>query len=92
MKRLEYRPLKQPYRRATIYSFILTVGAVNSVLGFVSLNEPVLLCGLGTVGIAITLQWWQARSNRSHIKLSAENPVFYLPDRASRIPKFHDYR
>lgn len=79
-----YRPFQRQYRRITLYSLILTVGTVDSVIGFVSIKPPLLFFGLGTIGIAITLQWLQARNARSHIGLSSEQPIHYLPDPASR--------
>ena len=83
MKRLEYRPLKRHYQRAKLYSFLLTVATVDSVMGFVSIKPPLLLFGLGTIGIVITLQWLQAQNARSRTGISSEHPVHYLPDQTS---------
>lgn len=76
------RFLKSAYRKEPISSFILTVGAVDAVIGGVDSRWSLLVLGLATVGTAIALRWWLAQ--RQPVDLPTGAPVYYLPDRSSQ--------
>jgi hypothetical protein len=81
MNGLGSRFLKSAYRREPISSFILTVGAVDAVIGGVDGRLSLLLLGLGAVATAIALRWWLQRQK---IELPSGAPIHYLPARSSR--------
>lgn len=76
------RFLKSAYRREPISSFILTVGAVDAVIGGVGDRWPLLTIGLGTVAGAIALRWWKIQ--RSQVEPAERSAIHYLPSRSSR--------
>lgn len=83
MNALLPRILKSAYRREPIVSFVITVGAVDSVIGGISASLPLLSLGLGTVGVALALRWWQIQ--RSQVEQQPEAaPEYYLPPSSSR--------
>jgi hypothetical protein len=77
------------YRREPISSFILTMGAVDAVLGWGGDSLPLMALGAGTVSVAIVLRWWLAYQ-RYQLRQVFEiiepiaPPVRYLPDRSAR--------
>ncbi len=56
------------YRQEPILSFAATAGAVNVAIGGLSEHWSLLAVGVGTVGVAIGLRWWQVLSRRSPLK------------------------
>lgn len=74
---------KSVYRQEPISSFILTVGAVDAVMGGVGERGSLLALGLGIVGVAIALRYWKA-SRRRQPDLPTNPPARYLPSRSSR--------
>lgn len=76
------RFLKRAYRREPISSFILTVGAVDAVMGGVGDRWALLTLGLGTVGVAIALRWWKYQTRP--VEIPTKEPIHYLPSHSSR--------
>jgi len=62
MKSLKHLSLRRSHQGAALSSFLLTVGAVDTVVGLVSLEEALFLLGVGTVGVAIALRWLKSHS------------------------------
>ncbi|NJP12080.1 MAG: hypothetical protein HC866_23590 [Leptolyngbyaceae cyanobacterium RU_5_1] len=77
------RILKSVYRREPVTSFIVTAGAVNIAVGGLSEHWALMTIGLGAVGVAIALRWWQAQ-NRNSIQPQKRPPVYALPPHSSR--------
>lgn len=84
MNRLWPRFLRSAYRKEPVTSFILTVGAVDAVIGGVGDRPSLLAVGLGAVGIAILLRVWML-SQRRAVEPVVENrpPIRYLPSQSS---------
>ncbi|MBS0015328.1 MAG: hypothetical protein EA414_05655 [Arthrospira sp. PLM2.Bin9] len=83
MNALLPRILKSAYRREPIVSFVITVGAVDTVIGGVTASLPLLSLGLGTVGVAVAWRWWLIQ--RSPVEQQTETaPEYYLPPSSSR--------
>nr|WP_242043685.1 hypothetical protein [Leptolyngbya sp. FACHB-671] len=82
MNLLWSRMLKSGYRKEPISSFIITVGAVDAVIGGVGDRLSLMLLGVGLVGVAIALRWWKIRQSKIEIPSSA--PIHYLPGHSSR--------
>jgi hypothetical protein len=83
-------PLKRArstYRREPISSFILTVGAVEAVMGGVGDRGSLLILGLALVGVGL-LWRWRKPSGRGRV---ARPPTRALPSQASRpvLPVLH---
>jgi hypothetical protein len=72
------RTLKAMYRREPIISFVATAGAVNMAIGGLSEHWSLLSVGLGTVGVAIALRWWQVRNQRP-VEPPSRPPTYALP-------------
>jgi len=76
------RFLKSAYRREPLPSFLITVGAVDAVIGGFGDRWLLMVFGLGTVGLAVGLRWWIASQRHTH---PAEPVVqHYLPPSSSR--------
>lgn len=72
------------YRREPISSFLLTVGAVDAVIGGVGDRGSLFALGLGTLTVAIALRLWLKR-NPPTVDLPDSRPaVRYLPSASSR--------
>lgn len=84
MNALWLRMFKSAYRREPIVSFIITVGAVDAVIGGVGASWSLLSFGLGTVGVAVAVRWWQSQDSRVESPEAA--PEYYLPPSSSRPP------
>lgn len=76
------RFLKSAYRREPIFTFVLTVGAVDAVIGGVGYRWSLLTFGMGTVAIAIALRWFMAQ--RRTAEVPTEAPQYFLPPQPSR--------
>lgn len=84
MNALLPRVLKSAYRKEPISSFILTVGAVDAVLGGVGERWTLLSFGLTIIFIAIGLRWWQIQ--KAQAILAEDKPRHFLPPSSSRPP------
>ncbi|MGL5083299.1 MAG: hypothetical protein ACRC8A_17600 [Microcoleaceae cyanobacterium] len=82
MNALWLRFLRSSYRREPIASFIVTVGAVDAVIGGVGGSWSLFSFGLGTVGLAIVIRLWQTQ--RSRIEEPETVSEYYLPPSSSR--------
>lgn len=76
------RILKSVYRREPLTSFIVTVGAVDAVIGGIGASGSLLAFGLGTASVAIALRWLQIQ--RASVEQPAPAPEYYLPPHSSR--------
>ncbi|EDX75100.1 hypothetical protein MC7420_2104 [Coleofasciculus chthonoplastes PCC 7420] len=84
MNALGPRFWKLAYRKEPISSFIVTVGAVDAVIGGVGERWSLLTFGLMMVMLALCLRWWQSQRRQTEL---AEQPVtHYLPSSPSRPP------
>lgn len=84
MNALWPRIVKTAYRKEPITSFVVTVGAVDAVIGGLGASWSLFGLGMGTVGIAVVLRLWLLQ--RSHLEQPAAVPEYYLPPNASRPP------
>ncbi|NJL35889.1 MAG: hypothetical protein HC899_03375 [Leptolyngbyaceae cyanobacterium SM1_4_3] len=82
MNLLSSRMLKSAYRKEPISSFIITVGAVDAVIGGVGDRLSLMLLGVGVVGVAIAFRWWKIRQSKTEFSSGA--PIHYLPGHSSR--------
>lgn len=76
------RIFKSAYRREPVLSFLVTVGAVDAIIGGLSQHGSLLFFGVSTVGVAIALRWWQVQ--RSKALQPEQAPKYYLPPRSTR--------
>ncbi|MBW4522567.1 MAG: hypothetical protein KME16_23220 [Scytolyngbya sp. HA4215-MV1] len=77
------RMLNSIYRKEPISSFVLTVGIVDAAIGGFDSQWSLFSFGLGTIGVAVALRWWQIQRRPEPIERVA---VHVLPARASRPP------
>lgn len=77
------RFLKSTYRREPITSFVVTVGAVDAVIGGLGDRWSLFTLGMGTVGLAIVLRWLMIQQ-RSTAEVPSEAPEYFLPPTPSR--------
>jgi hypothetical protein len=82
MNALLPRFLKSAYRKEPISSFVILIGAVDAVIGGMDGRWSLLTFGLGTVGVAIALRWWQIQQRQ--IDLTEQSPQYFLPPTSSR--------
>ncbi|HEY9623536.1 MAG TPA: hypothetical protein V6C78_24475 [Crinalium sp.] len=82
MSRSWHQFLKSTYRKEPISSFILTVGAVDAVIGGVGDRWSLMTVGVGLVGVAIAVRWLRFR--QPWLDISTRAPIHYLPSRSSR--------
>jgi hypothetical protein len=78
------RPLKNAYRKEPISAFILTVGAVDAVIGGVGQRWSLLSVGITLVAGAALMRWLQIEKSKA-IAIE-EKPRYYLPPSSSRTP------
>lgn len=76
------RILKSAYRREPIFSFLVTIGVVDTALGGLGERWSLTTFGLGTVGLAFAFRWWQKQQHRKAGKDSTAR--YYLPPASSR--------
>ncbi|MDC0832747.1 hypothetical protein CKA32_004237 [Geitlerinema sp. FC II] len=79
-----HRIVKSIYRKEPISSFVLTVGAVDAALGGLGGSGSLLAFGMGTIGVAVALRWWQIQRRRDQQPETAAE--YYLPPSRSARP------
>lgn len=77
------RILKTAYRKDPVVSFVVTMGAVDAVIGGAEASWSLFGLGMGTIGMAIFLRLWLLK--RSHIEQAPTVPEYYLPPNSSRL-------
>lgn len=78
------RFLKSLYRREPLPSVVITMGAVDAVIGGLNGRPSLLGFGLSIAGLALAGYWWSR--HRQAESTYPRAPVYILPDRASRPP------
>lgn len=78
------RFLKSAYRKEPISGFILTVGAVDAVIGGVGARWTLLSMGVSIILLAALLRWWKFQQVKP--VFSEETPRRYLPPSSSSTP------
>jgi len=76
------RFLRSAYRREPIVSFMITIGAVDAVIGGVGDRVTLLTFGMSTVVLAIVLRWLMVQ--RRPAEIPTEAPQIYLPPTSSQ--------
>lgn len=84
MNALLPRFLKSAYRKDPISSFVMTVGAVDAVIGGVGERWTLMSFGIMMILLAIAIRWLQIQ--RSQENLTEEVPRRYLPPSHSDAP------
>jgi hypothetical protein len=82
MNRVWSRFFRSTYRKEPISSFILTVGAVDAVIGGVDGQWSLMALGLGAVSVAIALRAWI--NQQRQFEPVDGTPIRYLPAQSSR--------
>lgn len=75
------RFLKSFYRKEPITGVIITMGAVNAVLGGVNEIGSLMLLGLLASGSAIAYRWWMIQQTEARIEANT-NQLYLPPSRA----------
>ena len=78
------RFLKSFYRKEPITGVIITMGAVNAILGGVNEIGSLMLLGLLASGSAIAYRWWMMQQAEARIAAGSQ---LYLPP----TPELNDY-
>ena len=78
------RVLRTLYRKEPISSFILVMGAVDTVMGGVGQRWSLFSFGLLIVSLAIILRWLQVQKAQPII--TEDKPRRYLPPSSSPVP------
>jgi hypothetical protein len=76
--------LKRLYRKEPISSFLIVVGAVDTVLGGVNEIGTLMILGLLTSGISLGYRWWCIQQAEN--KLDFKSKQLYLPPSSNRNP------
>ncbi len=84
MNALLPRFLKSAYRKDPISSFVMTVGAVDAVIGGVGERWTLMSFGIMMILLAIAIRWLQIQ--RSQENLTEEVSRRYLPPSPSDAP------
>ncbi len=82
MNGLWIRFLKPAYRKEPISSFVVIVGMVDASIGTFGERWSLLAFGLGTVGVALALRWWQIQQREA--QLTEQPAKYFLPSQSSR--------
>ena len=75
------RFLKSTYRKEPLISVLITMGAIDALIGGLNDSWSLFAFGLGTTGIALAFKLWRFQQRRP----LPEEPVVqhYLPSRSS---------
>jgi hypothetical protein len=79
------RFLKSFYRKEPITGVIITMGAVNAILGGVNEIGSLMLLGLLASSSAIAYRWWNRQ--QAATRFTSNSDQLYLPP----APEFNDY-
>lgn len=71
------RFVRSTYRREPVVSFAITAGVVEAAIGGLNEHWSLLTFGLGTVGVAIALRFWQ--QHRQSVGFIERAPIYALP-------------
>ncbi|KGF72272.1 hypothetical protein DO97_11015 [Neosynechococcus sphagnicola sy1] len=82
MNAVWHRMLKSAYRREPLFSFVLTIGVVDTVIGGLGDHGSLAGFGMGTMVVALGLRWWQFQ--RRPDEQPEATVTHYLPPYASR--------
>lgn len=76
------RFLKSAYRREPLFSFMLTIGVVDALIGSFDERGSLLAFGLSTMIVAVAMRWWLVQ--RSQVEEPERVAEHYLPPASSR--------
>ncbi len=76
------RFLKSAYRREPLFSFMLTIGVVDALIGSLDQRGSLLAFGLSTMIVAVVVRLWLFQ--RSQVEEPERIPEHYLPPASSR--------
>ena len=76
--------LKRLYRKEPISSFLIIVGAVDTVVGGVNEVGTLMIFGLLTSGMAIGYRWWCMQ--QAETIADRKSKQLYLPPSSHRAP------
>ncbi len=87
MNAIGLRLLKSTYRKEPVVSFMITAGIVDTIIGSLGASGSLFCFGLGTVGVAVIIRWWQYQG--SILNRSDPAPEYSLPPHSSqtRLPQ-----
>ena len=75
------RFLKSAYRREPLFSFMLTIGVVDALIGSFDERGSLLAFGLSTMIVAVAMRWWLVQ--RSQVEEPERVAEHYLPPASS---------
>lgn len=85
MNRVWSRFLRSAYRREPVSSFILTMGAVDAVIGGADRSWSLVAIGVGAIGVAVLWRWMKPQRRLEPFNQEDHQPpVRYLPSQSSR--------
>ncbi|MBR8835239.1 MAG: hypothetical protein DSM106950_14735 [Stigonema ocellatum SAG 48.90 = DSM 106950] len=75
------RFLRSVYRKEPLISILITMGAVDALIGGLDYSWSLFTFGLATAGVTFAYRWWRIQQRRP----LPEEPVVqhYLPSRSS---------
>jgi len=76
--------LKRLYRKEPISSFLIIVGAVDTIVGGVNEVGTLMIFGLLTSGMAIGYRWWCIQ--QAETLADRKSQQLYLPPSSNRSP------
>lgn len=78
------RFLQSVYRKEPVISVLMTMGAIDALIGGLDESWSLLIFGLGTAGVALILKLWRLQQRPA---LPEESVVqHYLPPQSSSSP------
>lgn len=86
------RVVRSTYRRERVVSFVCTTGVVEAAIGGLNEDGSLLTLGLGSIGVAIALRFWQ--QHRQSARFIERAPVYTLPasDARPKLPELKHKR
>jgi hypothetical protein len=80
------RILKSFYRKEPITGVIITMGAVNAILGSVNAIGSLMILGLMASSSALAYRWWLIQ--KATMQATAHQNQLYLPP-SPELPDYH---